>query len=45
MHNLVLEHYAVSWANVTPPPPEENESSSQIGLRSSTVEREKVPLV
>ncbi|GAA5961656.1 hypothetical protein JCM8115_004724 [Rhodotorula mucilaginosa] len=32
--NLVLEHYAVSWANVTPPPPEENESSSQIGLRS-----------
>lgn len=29
--NLVLEHYAVSWANVTPPSP--TESSTEIGLR------------
>jgi hypothetical protein len=39
--NLVLEHYAVSWANVTPPPPEENESSSQIGFNSGDRTNEK----
>lgn len=33
--NLVLEHYAVSWANVSPPPPSSS-SSAEIGLQTRT---------